>query len=405
MADDIALRQYITCDGEDCDEIGPSKRCSRCKTEYYCSAHCQKSHWRTHRPDCRPVGDMREQCELTGELKGAFPAMDAERNDNGEGCSICFEPEMKKPFQVEGCGHCFCFECLSNYQRISSSHECPLCRGQVQSMSSRIELMASRVYRSDVQESERIALAREGLEELNLYVGEDERREFGMLFAKVEFMGALGDVQGAVEYLTSLKPKITALNQHGKEINRRMNHIDQISHDPGRADEVERLLDEAEVLLQSDVGYVKDGDLIETLLKIAQMQQHLCAWKDSRMTYRELCKLFPEQHMLTPPYLRQIYAGMTRCLYEEGNYEDALYSGSAAIEMNRFFPGCHKYVCLAYQKLGRTDDALKSAAHGVLYEAPWDDLNKASCWDMWNELQEGAGNLDGKESAAQTTGA
>ncbi|TMW57261.1 hypothetical protein Poli38472_003186 [Pythium oligandrum] len=29
-------------------------RCSRCKQQYYCSAKCQKAHWKTHKPTCKP---------------------------------------------------------------------------------------------------------------------------------------------------------------------------------------------------------------------------------------------------------------------------------------------------------------------------------------------------------------
>jgi len=29
-------------------------RCGRCKGPYYCSGRCQKEHWETHKPDCKP---------------------------------------------------------------------------------------------------------------------------------------------------------------------------------------------------------------------------------------------------------------------------------------------------------------------------------------------------------------
>jgi hypothetical protein len=29
-------------------------RCSRCKSVCYCSQECQRSHWNSHKKDCRP---------------------------------------------------------------------------------------------------------------------------------------------------------------------------------------------------------------------------------------------------------------------------------------------------------------------------------------------------------------
>jgi len=31
------------------------KRCSRCKSTYYCNAKCQKNHWKTHKKKCKKV--------------------------------------------------------------------------------------------------------------------------------------------------------------------------------------------------------------------------------------------------------------------------------------------------------------------------------------------------------------
>ncbi|KAI9033478.1 hypothetical protein DFJ74DRAFT_763686 [Hyaloraphidium curvatum] len=33
---------------------GSTKRCSRCKAAFYCSAQCQKADWPSHKPNCRP---------------------------------------------------------------------------------------------------------------------------------------------------------------------------------------------------------------------------------------------------------------------------------------------------------------------------------------------------------------
>jgi hypothetical protein len=37
---------------ECCGHRGTLKKCGSCKKVYYCGAECQKSHWKTHKPNC-----------------------------------------------------------------------------------------------------------------------------------------------------------------------------------------------------------------------------------------------------------------------------------------------------------------------------------------------------------------
>ena len=54
--------------------------------------------------------------------------------------------------------------------------------------------------------------------------------------------------------------------------------------------------------------------------------------------------------------------------------------------MNRHFPGVHKYIALSQKALGQRDEARKSMMRAILYEAPWDDKNKAENEDFLNGL-------------------
>ena len=37
-----------------CNKTKKLKKCARCTIVYYCSTECQKSHWKTHKPNCLP---------------------------------------------------------------------------------------------------------------------------------------------------------------------------------------------------------------------------------------------------------------------------------------------------------------------------------------------------------------
>ncbi|KAF1850198.1 uncharacterized protein K460DRAFT_361025 [Cucurbitaria berberidis CBS 394.84] len=46
----LSSKPCSTCSGQPA-----RRRCSRCKSAYYCDRNCQKSHWKTHRNACEPV--------------------------------------------------------------------------------------------------------------------------------------------------------------------------------------------------------------------------------------------------------------------------------------------------------------------------------------------------------------
>lgn len=38
-----------------CGKVGDVRACAGCRSLYYCSTKCQKSHWKKHKPDCLEV--------------------------------------------------------------------------------------------------------------------------------------------------------------------------------------------------------------------------------------------------------------------------------------------------------------------------------------------------------------
>jgi len=63
-------------------------------------------------------------------------------------------------------------------------------------------------------------------------------------------------------------------------------------------------------------------------------------------------------------------------------------AGEAAVQMNRYFPGVHKYIALAQQKeSGDLDAAIATMNRAVLYEAPWDAQHLSDTKRLFKELK------------------
>lgn len=49
----IKIFETRKCAGPECQKNENLKKCSRCENVSYCSKECQRSHWPTHKPDCK----------------------------------------------------------------------------------------------------------------------------------------------------------------------------------------------------------------------------------------------------------------------------------------------------------------------------------------------------------------
>ena len=104
--------------------------------------------------------------------------------------------------------------------------------------------------------------------------------------------------------------------------------------------------------------------------------------------YKELLMKNLNQGSGTPVEWHQLGMGLSRCCYELGEYDKAIHSGTAALEMNRHFPQAHKYVALAQKASGDLEAAKATMMRAVLYETSWDDrnieANKDLLWQIMN---------------------
>ena len=107
-------------------------------------------------------------------------------------------------------------------------------------------------------------------------------------------------------------------------------------------------------------------------------------WEIAIEIYKDLVMRDPESS--TPPQQRRMWMGFSRCFYELGEYNKAIHAGTAAIEMNRFFPQVYKYVALAQKASGDHQAAKATLSKAILYEAPWDDENRNLNLALFQEM-------------------
>eukprot|EP00562_Extubocellulus_spinifer_P013026 CAMPEP_0178543676 /NCGR_PEP_ID=MMETSP0697-20121206/2713_1 /TAXON_ID=265572 /ORGANISM="Extubocellulus spinifer, Strain CCMP396" /LENGTH=416 /DNA_ID=CAMNT_0020176147 /DNA_START=73 /DNA_END=1320 /DNA_ORIENTATION=- len=402
-------REYITCDGPNCNEVNPPKRCSKCKCTYYCSVQCQKAHWKhEHKADCRDIDWMREQqvANLRGDgggngeeeggaadVSAVSSGADAEANTC---CYICLEDTIKDPFAIPGCGHVCCFSCLQRWQGFvkngrrtatragstdatASSVTCPACRAVApdieQTILEKARLHAARANRHGLGEGERQQYRELAMAELEKVTGSnDASLQFHALFSKAGILLLLNrphDASAVLEELIGLHESGT---QTADRIERMLDRAKELE-DSGQEEEAERIVEEAGMLAGKCKRLDNHGfDAYERLARAKEMMED---WEGAKGVYIErMLKKMTDPTVGTPPQQRMMWMGLSRCMYHLGEYDKAINAGTAAIEMNRHFPQVHKYVALSQRASGDLEAARRTMARAVNYETPWDDENK-----------------------------
>lgn len=104
----------------------------------------------------------------------------------------------------------------------------------------------------------------------------------------------------------------------------------------------------------------------------AQYMQYEKNWEGAFELYKSIFEATIDR---SPPEQREVYMGISRCLYEMGRYDHAIDIGNSAIKMNRHFQQVHKYVALSQKAKGDHVSAIATMTQAVIYESPWDEEN------------------------------
>jgi tetratricopeptide (TPR) repeat protein len=206
---------------------------------------------------------------------------------------------------------------------------------------------------------------------------------------KIDILNAVGDGRAALECIDQL----VKVNEERWEKRRTLNRmIAQADAAIARGDE------NAEELMESVVEKVAESGLpAEVLvddkksqfgieLQRAEAYQVMKEWEEAKDVYIKMLMSMEGPEEASPPQNRQVFMGLSRCAYELGVYDKSIRAAEAALDMNRHFPGVHKYKALSEKASGDIDAAIRTMNRALLYETPWDDGNKAEVLKLYNEL-------------------
>jgi tetratricopeptide (TPR) repeat protein len=348
---------------------------------------------------------MRDQMIGLGDVVAEPPTsseLHSGEETNNDSCYICLGEPIADPYRVPSCGHVFCFECLRQWQAHATSNKtCPACRSDdvpdlEQSATENARLFAARALnQSSLTDSQREEYRQRALAELDR-VDSSYKPEtiIQTLWTKSEVFKHLGRHQDAIDALE----EIVRLNKLGVDALREGESLCsqyEEAFEAGRDEDAEAISERMEALL-GNLKFGKLGDLIiDVHLSIAENMEKMEDWDGAAEVYtmKVMALLEYDSTGLNPknftvPQQRRMYMGLSRCFYYLGDYEKSIDAGGAAIEMNRHFPQVHKYVALSQKATGDVEAALLTMSRAVLYETPWDDVNKKTVLEMYERMKE-----------------
>jgi tetratricopeptide (TPR) repeat protein len=304
---------------------------------------------------------------------------------------------MQQQVVLEGCKHAFCFACLKEWQTHSTNTgsfdtedaamSCPYCRQDieksvVQDTMEKAFLYTARAKRLQEKDPDRKKYFELALAEVNKILVTDER-DLDALCLKCHILryNAPEDAIQAYERLLELDREGSA----NLEIMEAMMDKVQVALDSGDDDEADRLMGPVEAYhaLGKFVSKLGSGPrrLFAQMADFAEAHEAVGNWEEARAIYHAMMKETIDDDPETTDedqncMNHMIYRGSSRCMYQLGFYDNAIATGELALAMNRLIPGVHKLIALPQLALGQVEAARTTMRRGVVYEAPWDNVNR-----------------------------
>jgi len=369
-------REYLLCDNEDCGKPGARSRCSGCDSQYYCDKTCQRGAWREHKGLCqhfqtqkkdtnKEIAALLEEIDMP-ELEPVAGTIAGDENT----CAICLEQPVVRVKLT--CKHHFCYDCISHQCAFAieggtmpepvnqqlQNLPCPLCRADTVPVdilglvlleagvdSDRANLVLQHRSRFHPHAEELIEKAQsQAAAIMDQAINKCKEDPFygNLAFKRAELAADMGDYTLGAD----LMAETTARFQPGGRDDYHMNSS------PGRANYYNHFRLQGHCLLGASLA------------------------SEAKDVLQAGAQLVESEVGMHPKIDRHFYADFTWCMYQLGEYEQAISIGQdAVIEMNRTYAKSHKYVALSQQKIGRLDNAITTMRQAVCYETPWDAAN------------------------------
>jgi Ring finger domain len=309
-------------------------------------------------------------------------------------CGICLEEPIQQQVVLKACKHAFCFACLKDWQARSvntalsaaenSAMSCPYCRQDikksvVEDAMDNAVLYTARAGKLQENDPDRKKYFELALAELDKILVTDER-DLGALRLKGHILLRWAPADAIQVYLRML-----ALDQEGSANLEKLEAMAdemKVTMDAGDGDEALRLLGQVQAYQSSGAFFGRIGSgprrLFSDFVNLAEAHEAAGNWAEARPIYVALSQ---EAFMgdLTTYDSRQnwkMLMGHSRCSYQLGMYDRALYEGETAMAMSRSLPGVHKLVAMPQLALGQLEAARTTMRRSILHEAPWNDENR-----------------------------
>ncbi|KAL3942013.1 MAG: hypothetical protein SGBAC_003725 [Bacillariaceae sp.] len=417
-------REYITCDGPNCNVSAPEKRCSRCKTVFYCSVSCQKKHWNVdHKNSCRDTSELKVNAFRDGDE--TIPQAGGElKEQSNQDCAICLGA-LVDPYVLPSCGHAFCFTCLAEWQRkikrgaiesiLASARlpqknknailSCPACRAEtpdvVDAIVKRAKRLAARAYNPKTSESDKINLRKEVLADLdkleNFHPGcrrpieevvslVDVEANFQRLFSRAEILISIQEPEKAKEDLFWLQDLCELAVKNRKKFLSMLKQLKALVAQ-GKKEEYEELKNKIDEFAATHNKVTMVGIRFDIYATLGEVEENAGNWEAAKELYIAMIEnLKDHPDIAITPQHRTMLLGLSRCEYHLQNYDQALAVGEVAVEIQRSYPFCHKYIALSYKAMGHMEGAKVTMARALVYEAPWDDQHREEVLQLYREI-------------------